>query len=115
MSFSTLARDTRRKNRRYLREVADAVGISVAYVSEIERGNRPVPVYLAREWAEAVLGDPDEFEAEAMKGREVLSIPFGKLSHKQRVASFFFAKTVQSLSDDTCDLIFEVIKREVLP
>lgn len=115
VTFAVLARDTRKRNRRYLREVADAIGISVAYVSEIERGNRPVPTYLARDWASAVLGDPDEFEQAAWEGRRVLTIHFDDLNPQQRQAAFFFAKSVNGLSDKACEVVMSAVRREIVP
>ena len=115
MKFSTLAREYRKRNRRYLREVADATGLSVAMISEVERGNRPAPIYAAREWAEAVLGDPDEFEAAAMADREMLTIRYFELSPAQKQAAFFFAKMADRLSDEACQAIKGIVLKEATP
>jgi transcriptional regulator with XRE-family HTH domain len=115
MKFAALAREYRKKNRRYLREVADATGLSVAMISEVERGNRPPPIYAVREWAAAVLGDPDEFEAAAMVARDILTIRYDELNPAQKLASFFFAKSIDQLSDEACERIKDIVLRDVIP
>jgi transcriptional regulator with XRE-family HTH domain len=41
MSFGELIRTSRRRLNKSLQDVADALGVSVVYVSEVERGKRP--------------------------------------------------------------------------
>jgi transcriptional regulator with XRE-family HTH domain len=41
MPFGELIRASRRRLNRSLQDVADALGVSVVYVSEVERGKRP--------------------------------------------------------------------------
>ncbi len=73
--FGGLARDTRLQNGRSLKDVADGLGKSIVYISDIERRNRRAPTgAVARRWAEIVGGDPDEFEVAAYLDRPAVEL-----------------------------------------
>jgi transcriptional regulator with XRE-family HTH domain len=74
--FRKLARQRRLEQGMTIQSVANALGLTAVYVSDIERGNRNAPSPdKARVWANAIGGDPDQFEDAARLDRKVVEIP----------------------------------------
>lgn len=93
-------------------DVARALGISVVYVSDIERGNRQPPLHHARKWAECVGGDPNEFERVAMADRVEMSFRLDGLNDRQRHLLGALASMLPSLSDEAITAIERVLNQE---
>jgi transcriptional regulator with XRE-family HTH domain len=74
--FGVVARKARIEKEVPLRRLAAALGWAPAYISDIERGHRSAPPReKARQWAELVGGDPEEFERLAITDRESVELP----------------------------------------
>lgn len=74
--FGDVARTARVKARVSLRDLASRLQWSPVYVSDIERGTRnPPSAEKAREWAEAVGADGDEFVSLSLMGRDAVELP----------------------------------------
>ena len=74
--FGEVVRDARMKKEISLRKVADSLGVTASYVSDIERGNRnPPSLDKIQLWA-AVLGlSPEPLVEAAMRERSSFELP----------------------------------------
>lgn len=75
--FGDVARKARIKARVSIRQLADALGWSPVYVSDIERGSRNPPRDKVRQWAELIGADPDAFERLSLAARDTIELPVG--------------------------------------
>lgn len=109
--FGELARDTRVKARVSLRRVADELGLSAAYVSDIERGNRNPPApEVARSWAELVEGDEEEFVLTAQRDRPTAELTINRSSARGPEAAFMLAREFPHLTEDDYEEIMKVVR-----
>jgi transcriptional regulator with XRE-family HTH domain len=110
--FGELARDTRVQARVSLRRVADELGLSAAYVSDIERGNRNPPTReIARTWARILGAGEDEFELTARRDRRAIELPINRerFDTTANEAAFALAREWQQLNDEDYQKILEVV------
>jgi transcriptional regulator with XRE-family HTH domain len=82
--FGTVLKAARRKTGKTLGDVADAVGVTAAYLSDIERGNRlplaPDRISLAAKFLSL---DENYLLAAAARDRQELRLPIGNLNDRQ--------------------------------
>lgn len=74
--FGQYARSARLDQEVTLKAVADAIGFTPAYISDIERGNRnpPTPAKV-RQWAILIGADPEKFVRLAALDRSAIELP----------------------------------------
>jgi len=112
--FADLARDARVAAKMTLKQVADGLGYSVVYISDIERGNRSAPAPdVARKWA-VLLGENEQrFETYARLDKRFVEIP---IDHDQEgapsnEAALALARSWNELDNDAYQEILDLIKR----
>lgn len=75
-AFGTYARKIRVQKRVSLKDVANTLGYSTVYISDIERGNRNPPTDDKLElWADIIGADESEFSYQANLRRESVELP----------------------------------------
>ena len=113
--FGNLARDTRVRNRHSLKEVADGLGKSIVYISDIERGHRNAPPpAVARVWARIVGGSPGDFEkASAIERQSVeLTVDQDQADTPRNIAALALARRWDKLSADEYQAIFKLVNED---
>lgn len=110
-SFGELIRTSRRRLDKSLQDVADALGVSVVYVSEVERGKRP-PFTQERlpALSRALELDLDVLKAAAWAARKAIEWDPGSASAKQVQALVELARG--GLSENQLDAILEIATKE---
>lgn len=79
--FGEAARQARVKKRMTLRQVAERLGFSIVYISDMERGaKRPPTLEKTREWAAAIGADLRDFVALAEAARDRIDVPRSEVS-----------------------------------
>ncbi len=107
--FAELARAARLESRVRLREIADALSVSTAYVSAVERGERPAPPRSrAAKWATLVKGDPDVFAQAAANDRAEMNIDEEQGYRRDVLLSV--ARALPTLSPETADQIQNLLE-----
>jgi transcriptional regulator with XRE-family HTH domain len=112
MSFGELIRTSRRRLNKSLQEVADELGVSVVYVSEVERGKRP-PFTNERLPALAKILELDlgELKAAAWIQRKMIELdPAVAASQKQFEVLAALARG--GLSESQLQAILEIANKE---
>lgn len=113
--FGDLARDARVGAEKTLKEVADALGYTVAYVSDIERGNRnPPSTDVARKWASLLGANPDDFEWYAQLDRRSIEFPVDRddLDAMSNRVALTLARKWRELSQESLEEILEIAERD---
>lgn len=110
--FGRAARHHRLTQRMTLREVARQIGITAAYVSDIERGNRAAPrLQMAERWARVINADPRKLGNLALLDRPTVSLALdvsNRDSLRNQVAFALLARW-ETLTDDDCRRILAAI------
>ncbi|MGD0735207.1 MAG: helix-turn-helix domain-containing protein [Terracidiphilus sp.] len=111
MSFGELIRASRRRLNRSLQDVADALDVSVVYVSEVERGKRP-PFTAERLPALAKVLDLDlkDLRTAAWAERKMIELDPATASKKTIEAMMALARG--GLSDSQLEKILEIAGQE---
>lgn len=79
--FGEAARQARVKKRMTLRQVAERLGFSIVYISDMERGaKRPPTLEKTHEWAAAIGADLRDFVALAEAARDRIDVPRSEVS-----------------------------------
>jgi transcriptional regulator with XRE-family HTH domain len=109
--FAQIARAARLAARVTLKEVADKLGVSIAYVSEVERGNRPAPSpSRAIAWARAVRCDnPSSFANAALADRSFVQLDVEAVPDFRRDAAFAFARSFDGLTEEQAEQIQKIV------
>lgn len=110
--FGIALRKVRLERHLLLKDMADALGVSSAFLSSVESGKRKIP----KDWIEKISSiynlHPDEHEAleraSAMSMSEI-RIHTQNASIKQKDLAFSFAKALDSLSDEDVERIMNAI------
>lgn len=113
--FGDLARDTRVRARKTLKQVAGALELSVVYISDIERGNRRAPSpEMARRWAQIVDGDPDQFERYAKLDRDDVELPINRsnIDWIGNEAAVLLARSWEGLSEKQLRQIVGIVTQD---
>jgi len=109
MSFGELIRSSRRRLDKSLQDVADALGVTAVYVSEVERGKRP-PFTSERlpALAKVLELEPDQLKAAAWAEKRMIEWDPSTASDKQVQALVALARG--GLSETQLDEILEIAK-----
>lgn len=109
MSFGELIRSNRRRLDKSLQDVADALGVTAVYVSEVERGKRP-PFTVERlpALAQVLELDLDRLKAAAWAEKRMIEWDPSTASDKQVQALMALARG--GLSESQLDEILEIAK-----
>ena len=113
--YGNLARDTRVRARKSLKEVADALDFSVVYISDIERGNRRAPTTeVVRRWATIVNGDPDQFQRYAELDRRDVELPINRsnVDWIGNEAAVLLARSWEGLTAEQLEQIVRIVKKD---
>lgn len=110
-SFGDFIRTCRRNRELTLQEVADELGVSVVYVSEVERGKRPPFVAERLEKLAKILHvDTRLLKSAAMRERSVIEFDPRRTSLKQVEVLNSLARG--GLSDEQLDEILNIVQRK---
>jgi transcriptional regulator with XRE-family HTH domain len=108
--FASIARRARLEARVTLREVAETLRLSIAYVSEVERGNRPAPSpERAEQWALAVHGDPRAFRQAAMADMVAAELPIDDAPAYRRETALALARAFEDLTPEQAQQIQQIL------
>ncbi len=110
--FGTKARDARVEREVSLKTVADALGFTAAYISDIERGNRnpPVPEKVML-WARIIGEDPDEFVMLAARDRPSVELPIAGDPARGELAYMLARAWTEMTPDQERDLMAYLQKK----
>jgi transcriptional regulator with XRE-family HTH domain len=110
MPFGELIRSSRRRLNKSLQDVADALSVSVVYVSEVERGKRP-PFTTERlpALARVLELDLDGLKAAAWAERKMIDWDPATTSDKQTEALMALARG--GLSDSELEAILKITNK----
>jgi transcriptional regulator with XRE-family HTH domain len=110
MTFGELIRSSRRRLNKSLQDVADALGVSVVYVSEVERGKRP-PFTIERlpALAQTLDLDLDTLKAAAWTHRKMIEWDPDTASDKQVEALMALARG--GLSEPQLEAILKIANK----
>lgn len=110
--FAEVAQKQRLEARISLREVARMLGLTPAYISDIERGNRNAPSpEIARRWAEVIGADPEQFERLARLDRRAIELPVDQ-DHPEAARNelaLALARGWEELSEEDIQRILSVV------
>ncbi len=111
MSFGELIRSSRRRLNKSLQDVADALGVTVVYVSEVERSKRP-PFTIERlpALAQVLELSLDELKTAAWAEREMIEWDPSTASDKQIEALTALARG--GLSESQLEAILEIARKK---
>jgi transcriptional regulator with XRE-family HTH domain len=108
--FGDYIRDLRRQAGKTLQEIADALGVSAVYISEVERGKRPPFVTEKIKLLAPILGvDSSKLILRAWVERRTIDLDPSMSSRKQLELLSGFARG--GLSEDQIDDILKIMKR----
>lgn len=113
--FGNLARDTRIRNGHSLKKVADGLGKSIVYISDIERGRRNAPPpTTARTWAGLIGGDPPVFEVVALMERQSVELSGDREREDapRNMAALALARSWDRISTDKLNAIVQLLEKE---
>jgi len=97
-----------------LKDMAEAIGVSSAYLSTIETGKRKITDDLLRKIA-AFLGyaphsdEYDALEQAALMSRDEIEIPIKGLSEQKREAALAFSRQFSSMGEDDLEKILRIL------
>lgn len=110
--FGEYARIARERQRVSLRSLAETIGLSAPYVSDIERGNRnPPDVSKLTLWANAIDEDTTTFVRRAELDRKSVEIPVNHNPANAELA-MAFARKIDRLSDDEREALKKIFGSE---
>ena len=112
--FGKVVRDARTAARRSLQTVADELGFTVAYISDLERGNRmPPSEEVIRKWAEFIGRDPEEliFLAKLERQQVALAVDPQYGNAPKNEAAVALARSWDDLSDEEYQEILDLLRR----
>ena len=111
MSFGEFIRANRRRLNKSLQDVADAIGVTPVYVSEVERGKRP-PFTPERLTALATVLDLDLNELRATAWIEKKMIEWDPNTTSQKQIEVLVALARGGLSENQLEEILKIANKE---
>jgi len=109
--FGKAARRARVEQEVSLKSVADALGFTPAYISDIERGNRNAPSPdKVRRWAEVIKTDPEKFVFLAEVDRPSVELPIEGDPEKGELA-YMLARAWPELTKEQEKELMSVVER----
>ena len=112
-AYGKVLRKLRIDRQELLKDMADRLGVSSAYLSAVETGKRRIPASWTSEIAKVYkLGETEIHELEAAEEASILEvrIPLDNASETKRSAVLTFAKTLNGLSDEDLKRIMSTMK-----
>ena len=107
--FGEAARNARIEREVSLKTVADHLGWTPAYVSDIERGNRnPPSAEKVKQWARLIHVDPDQFLRDAALDRPSIELPIEGNPSKGELALMLARAWEQLTKDQEAELMKEL-------
>lgn len=111
--FGATIRKIREQLRKTLASVAADMGVSVVYLSDIERGRRSPPLGEKLQKLSASLQlNPQEVEEWAHKERQRVELNLNNRTEVASNAAIMLARRWDSLSDDEASQILKILNRE---
>lgn len=99
-----------------LRDMAEILGVSAAYLSAVETGKRNAP----QAWVEKIVQayDLNTIDAAQLRNafeesRDEVRISLQSVSSQQRNAAISFAKALEGLSDEQLEKIMSVVQKGI--
>ena len=111
MSFGELIRASRRRLNKSLQDVADALNVSVVYVSEVERGKRP-PFTMERLPALAAVLELDLADLKAAAWAEKKMIEWDPSTTSDKQIEVLMALARGGLSENQLEEILEIARKK---
>lgn len=110
--FGSVARDARVAARMSMKDVADVLNLSVAYISDIERGNRYAPQDKIDDWAMAIGVDPTRLKRYAMLDRRAVELPVDRSNADamSNVAAFALERRWNALDERQYSAILRILQ-----
>lgn len=109
-SFGAKIRKIRETARKSLSDLAAAMGVSVVYVSDIERGRRNPPLgEKLTKMAEFLNIDREEVETWALKERKKVELDLDARTSMVSDAALMLARRWDSISDDDASQILKIL------
>ena len=112
--FGKVVRDARTAARKSLKEVADQLGFTVAYLSDIERGNRNPPAEgVIRVWARLVGEDVERllFLAQIERRTVELSVDRQRVDAPKNQVAVALARSWDELDDEEYQRILDIVQK----
>lgn len=109
-----LLRKIRIDRQELLRDMAETLGVSSAYLSAVENGKRNAPQTWVEKITQAYGLDTNEAAQlrNAFEGsRDEVRISLQSVSSQQRNAAISFAKALEGLSDEQLEKIMKVVQK----
>lgn len=110
--FGIAIRKIRLDRQLLLKDMADTLGVSSAFLSSVESGKRRVP----KGWIESISRiyhlskeDVENLEIASSKSAPDIKIPISAVSSEKRDLAFSFAKALDGLSDQDVERIMNAI------
>jgi transcriptional regulator with XRE-family HTH domain len=111
--FGRLLRTKRTKAGKSMLQVADLLGVSVAYISDVERGRRsPLRADRIEEVAKYLHVDAAELAAAAASSRGVYELPATGVTSKARAVGAALMRGWPTLSEEKLAEIESIIKKD---
>jgi transcriptional regulator with XRE-family HTH domain len=111
--FGKILRRIRQEKGLYLKDVADHMGWSVVYVSDIERGNRNPPAKKDLIKLSRYLGmDPEGLLNRADSERGFIEFDLQDLNKEQQNTALCLARRMNNLSEDQLRMINSIIDKK---
>lgn len=110
--FGPKIRKIREQLKKSMSDIADAMGVSVVYVSDIERGRRNPPVGdKLYKLAVSLNLDPKEVEEWALKERQKVELDLGTRTEVVSNAALMLARRWDTISDEEADKILNILNQ----
>ncbi len=113
--FGKFLRKIRIDRGEILKDMADKLGVTPAFLSAVEVGKKNVPeTLLVKISYEYELSDSEKNELIKLSKEAVVSVKINlcNSSHAQRNAAIVFARDFSTLSEDTANKIVKLLKKE---
>jgi len=97
-----------------LRDMAETLGVSAAYLSAVENGKRNAPVAWIDKIIQAYRLNPDvakQLRTAFDESKDELRISLQRVSAQQRNTAISFAKALEGLSDEELERIMKVVQK----
>ena len=112
-SFGPFLRSIREKLGKTMRQVADLLGVSVVYISDIERGRRNPPSEdMIKAIAKFFQMPPDALLKKAAEDRGKVELGLKGTTPKVSEAALVLARKWPSMTEEKADAIIKLLEKE---
>lgn len=98
-----------------LKDMAEALNVSSAYLSAVENGKRKAPT----EWVERIISrysltstEAEELKTAYEESQQEIKISLQMFSESQKNTAISFAKALEGLSDEDLEKIMRIVKNK---